>query len=55
MWKYIEYGNNFQLLWSNYDITETEERNLSHQCEEDLDELHVVCKEEFADVLQHKN
>jgi hypothetical protein len=42
MWKHDVYGSSFQLLWSNHEITETNETELLQQHEEDLDELDVV-------------
>ena len=48
------YDNNFQLLWSNHEITETNETELLQHCEEDLDELDVVL-EEYLVINNKKN
>jgi hypothetical protein len=45
------YGNNFQLLWSNHEITETNETELVQQFEKDLDEPDVLL--EFEDLIIH--
>ncbi len=44
------YGNNFQLLQSNCEITENNEAEFS-QHEEDLDELDVVLEEAYEDLM----
>jgi hypothetical protein len=51
IWKHDVCGNNFQLLWSNHEITETHKTELLQQCEEDLDELDVVLEEAFEDLM----
>ena len=50
IWKHDVYGNDFQLLWSNHEITEDNETELS-QHEGDLDELDVVLEEAFEDLM----
>jgi hypothetical protein len=50
IWKHDVYGN-FQQLWSNHEITETNETELSQQHEEDLDELDFVLEEAFEDLM----
>jgi hypothetical protein len=50
MWKHDLYGSSFQLLWSNHEITETNEIELLQQCEEDLVELDFVLDEAFEDL-----
>jgi hypothetical protein len=50
IWKHDVYGNDFQLLWSNCEITEDNETELS-QHEGDLDELDVVLEEAFEDLM----
>ncbi len=54
IWTHDEYGNNIQLLWSNHEITENNETELS-QHEEDLDELDVVLEEAFEDLMLVNN
>jgi hypothetical protein len=51
IWKHDVYGSNFQLLWCNREIIETNETEVLQQCEEDLDELDVVLDEEFDDMV----
>jgi hypothetical protein len=45
------YGDNFQILWSNHEITKTNETELLQQCEEDVDEVDVVLEESFDDLM----
>ncbi len=51
MWKHDVNGKNFQILWSNCEITETNKTELLQQCEEDFDELDVVLEEAFEDII----
>jgi hypothetical protein len=50
IWKHDVHGNNFQVLWSNHEITENNQTELS-QHEEDLDELGVVLEEAYEDLI----
>ena len=49
IWKHDVHGNNFQLLWSNCEIKENNETELS-QHEGDLDGLDVVLEVAFEDL-----
>jgi hypothetical protein len=51
MWTHDVYGSNFQLLWCNREIIETNETKVLQQCEEDLDELDGVLDKEFEDMV----